>query len=145
MSVAAQIGTIPLTLHYFGQTSNYFALTNIVVIPAAFVLLLLGMSSLAFSWCMLGHWLAAAAQMGTRWLRLFVEWVEQLPFATTHITLSVPSVVLCYIAIACGLMLLRGNKVHWWWLVGVVACAVMIVVTETMQINIHCYENLFSS
>ena len=145
MSVAAQIGTIPLTLHYFGQTSNYFALTNIVVIPAAFVLLLLGMSSLAFSWCMLGHWLAAAAQMGTRWLRLFVEWIEQLPYATTHITLSVPSVVLCYIAIVCGLMLLRGDKVHWWWLVGVVACAVMIVVTETMQINIHCYENLFSS
>ena len=145
MSIAAQIGTLPLTLHYFGQTSNYFALTNIVVIPAAFVLLLLGMSSLVFSWCIVGSCLAAVAQTCTHLLRLFVEWIEQLPYATTHITLSVPSVALCYIAIACGLMFLRGDKVHWWWLVGVVACAVMIVVTETMQINIHCYENLFSS
>ena len=33
MSFAAQIGTLPLTLHYFGQTSNYFALTNLFVIP----------------------------------------------------------------------------------------------------------------
>ena len=135
MSIAAQIGTLPLTLHYFGQTSNYFALTNIVVIPAAFVLLLLGMSSLVFSWCIVGSCLAAVAQTCTHLLRLFVEWIEQLPYATTHIiTLSVPSVSLCYIAIACGLMFLRGDKVHWWWLTGVVACAAMIILIETTLI-----------
>ena len=135
MSIAAQIGTLPLTLHYFGQTSNYFALTNIVVIPAAFVLLLLGMSSLVFSWCIVGSCLAAVAQTCTHLLRLFVEWIEQLPYATTHITLSVPSVALCYIAIACGLMFLRGDKVHWWWLSGVVVCATAIILIETTLIN----------
>ena len=35
----------------------------------------------------------------TRGLRIFVEWIEQLPYSTTHITLSTPSVVLCYAAI----------------------------------------------
>ena len=134
VSLTAQIGTLPLSLHYFGQTSNYFALTNIVVIPAAFVLLLLGMSSLVFSWCIVGSCLAAVAQTCTHLLRLFVEWIEQLPYATTHITLSVPSVALCYIVIACGLMFLRGDKVHWWWLTGVVACAAMIILIETTLI-----------
>lgn len=122
MSISAQIGTLPLTLHYFGQTSNYFAITNLVVIPAAFLLLLLGIATLAFSWCPLGNSLAMAAEMCTRGLRIFVEWIEQLPYSTTHITLSTPSVVLCYAAIAFALLMMRGEKVHWWWLMGVVAC-----------------------
>lgn len=137
MSIAAQIGTLPLTLHYFGQTSNYFALTNIVVIPAAFVLLLLGIGALTFSWCVVGSWLAIAAQTCTHLLRKFVEWIESLPYSTTHITLSTPSVLLCYVAIACGWMMLRGEKVHWWWLSGVVACVATIILTETKILNIY--------
>lgn len=33
VSVAAQIGTLPLTIYYFNQFSNYFILTNILLIP----------------------------------------------------------------------------------------------------------------
>lgn len=38
-SLAAQIGTLPFTLLFFGQTANYFFLTNILVIPLATFLL----------------------------------------------------------------------------------------------------------
>ncbi|MBQ5387782.1 MAG: ComEC/Rec2 family competence protein [Paludibacteraceae bacterium] len=130
MSIAAQIGTLPLTLHYFGQTSNFFALTNIVVIPAAFVLLLLGIAALTFSWCIVGTWLASIAQLTTHWLRLFVEWIEHLPYSTTHIHLSTTSVILCYLAIAFSLLMMRGDKTHWWWLIGVVASAIAIIIIE---------------
>ena len=130
-SIAAQIGTLPLTLHYFGQTSNYFALTNLFVIPAAYVLLLLGFGALAFSWCAIGKWLAMAAQMATHVLHRFVERIEALPYSTTHITLSAPSVALCYAAIACGICMLRGDKVHWWWLTGVLGSMAGIVIIET--------------
>ena len=122
MSFAAQIGVLPLSLHYFGQTSNYFVLTNLVVIPAAFVLLLLGMGSLAMSWCVVGGWLAKAAQWCTYGLREFVEWIEGLPYATTHIELSAVSAACCYGAILCAILMLRGKEVHWWWLIGVVGC-----------------------
>ena len=124
MSFAAQIGTLPLTLHYFGQTSNYFALTNLVVIPVAFVLLLLGIGSLAMSWCFVGEWLADAAQWCTYGLRLFVEWIEALPYSTTHIDMSAPAMGLCYGAMACAVAMMQGDKVRWWWLVGVVGCLV---------------------
>ncbi|MBP3575883.1 MAG: ComEC/Rec2 family competence protein [Paludibacteraceae bacterium] len=127
MSFAAQIGTLPLTLHYFGQTSNYFALTNWVVIPAAFVLLLLGMGALAMSWCVVGEWLAEAAQWCTYALRLFVEWIEGLPFATAHIELSAISMGFGYGAIACVVAMMRGDKVHWWWLIGVVGCLILAI------------------
>lgn len=127
MSFAAQIGTLPLTLHYFGQTSNYFALTNWVVIPAAFVLLLLGMGSLAMSWCVVGEWLAEAAQWCTHALRLFVEWIEGLPFATAHIELSAISMGFGYGVIACVVAMMRGDKVHWWWLIGVVGCLILAI------------------
>lgn len=122
MSFAAQIGTLPLTLHYFGQTSNYFALTNLVVIPVAFVLLLLGIGSLAMSWCFVGEWLADAAQWCTYGLRLFVEWIEGLPYSTTHIEINAPAMGLCYGAMACAVAMMQGERVRWWWLVGVAGC-----------------------
>ncbi|WP_170154614.1 ComEC/Rec2 family competence protein [Mangrovibacterium diazotrophicum] len=39
VSLAAQIGTFPLSIYYFNQFPFYFWLSNFVVIPAAFVLL----------------------------------------------------------------------------------------------------------
>lgn len=134
-SVAAQIGTAPLTLYYFGQTSNYFALTNLAVIPMAFVLFVLCLCALAMSWCVVGTWIATLAQGCTWLLRRYVEWIESLPYSTMHITISAPSVVLLYGAIACGLMMMRGERVHWWWMTGVVGCLAAVVMIETGLIN----------
>ncbi len=130
MSIAAQIGTLPLTLHYFGQTSNYFALTNIVVIPAAFVLLLLGVGGLMFSWCFIGEWLSQAAQYCTSGLRTFVAYIEALPYSTTHIELSAMGTFFCYGAIICAIAMMRGDRVKWWWLIGVVACLIGVICTR---------------
>ena len=134
VSVAAQIGTLPLTLYYFGQTSNYFALTNLVVIPAAFAVLVLGIGSLAMSWCVVGEWFAEVAQWMTYGLRIFVQWIEGLPGSTTHMELSVWSVGLCYGAIGCALMMMRGKRVNWWWVAGVVVCLIGILLIESRKI-----------
>ena len=130
VSIAAQIGTMPLTLYYFGQTSNYFALTNLLVIPLAFVLLLLGISTLALSWCIVGEWLGVAAKWCTWVLREAVEWIESLPYSTTQFTLSAWSGLAFYGAIICGIGMMRGEKVRWWWLIGVIGCLLMILYLE---------------
>lgn len=49
VSVAAQIGTFPLGMLYFHQFPVYFILTNLVVIPGAFVVLCLGLLLLLVS------------------------------------------------------------------------------------------------
>lgn len=120
VSIAAQIGTLPLTLHYFGQTSNYFALTNLIVVPMSGLLLILGFSTLLFSWCIVGEWLASATKWWTWVMREAVEWIECLPYSTTQMSLSEWGMVGLYGAIVCGLMMMRGSKVHWWWIIGIV-------------------------
>ena len=42
VSIAAQIATLPLTLFYFNQFPVYFMLSNLLVIPSAVVILILG-------------------------------------------------------------------------------------------------------
>tara|TARA_B100000902_G_C27172558_1_gene844593 strand:- start:8 stop:1099 length:1092 start_codon:yes stop_codon:yes gene_type:complete len=42
VSIAAQLATFPLTIYYFHQFPNYFLLTNLLVIPMAFVILVIG-------------------------------------------------------------------------------------------------------
>ena len=136
VSVAAQIATMPLTMHYFGQTSNYFALTNLVVIPMAGVLLVLGFGTLAMSWCVIGEWLGVATKWCTWLLREVVEWIEGLPFSTTQISLESGSVFCLYGAIVCGLMMMRGSKIHWWWLIGVALSLGMMLSVELGIVNL---------
>lgn len=127
MSFAAQLATMPLTLHYFGQTSNYFALTNLIVVPLAGVILVLGFSTLAMSWCCIGEWLGVATEYCTRLMRLTVEWIESLPHSTTHMQINTPTVIGLYGAILCSYLMLRGDKVNWWWLIGVVGSLVSTI------------------
>ena len=46
VSLAAQISTFPLIAYYFHQFPTYFLLSNLVVIPASFIMLLAGISML---------------------------------------------------------------------------------------------------
>ena len=130
VSLAAQLGTMPLTLHYFGQTSNYFALTNLIVVPMAGILLSLGFSTLAMSWCALGEWLGLATKWCTWLLNQAVQWIESLPYSTTHMHLSEWGVIGLYGAIICGLLMMRGGKVHWWWIIGVIICLIVVLRVE---------------
>lgn len=130
VSLAAQLGTMPLTLHYFGQTSNYFALTNLIVVPMAGILLSLGFSTLAMSWCAVGEWLGWATKWCTWILNQAVQWIESLPYSTTHMHLSEWGVIGLYGAIICGLLMMRGGKVHWWWIIGVIICLIVVLRVE---------------
>jgi len=42
VSLAAQVATFPLTIYYFHQFPTYFLISNLIVIPAAMVMLILG-------------------------------------------------------------------------------------------------------
>lgn len=42
VSIAAQIATLPLTIYYFNQFPTYFFLSNLVVIPGAFLIMIGG-------------------------------------------------------------------------------------------------------
>lgn len=48
VSISAQIGTLPLSLYYFGQFPVYFLLANLIVIPLTTLLLYLSFTLVAF-------------------------------------------------------------------------------------------------
>ena len=101
ISIAAQLGTLPLTMYYFGQMSNYFLLTNLIVLPLATFLVPFGLLSIALG----GSWLGLIVSKATwalAWaMNHSVEWIEHLPGSLTYVSVSLPMVIVYYI-LFCG-------------------------------------------
>lgn len=82
VSIAAQVATFSLGLLYFHQFPNYFLLSNLLVIPGSFLVLILGIVLLATSFI---HVLASAVGLLLTWsikvLNIIVFTVEAFPFS----------------------------------------------------------------
>jgi len=100
VSIAAQIGTFPLSIYYFHQFPVHFLLTNIIVIPLVWLITYFGMIVLALS--VVWQWLAFQSGIvlsAMIWLmNKTVEWINLLPFAVLQgLTLSMFGVILAYL------------------------------------------------
>lgn len=86
LSVAAQVGTLPFVWYYFGVFPLYFMLTNLFVVPLAFVVMLLAVifwiaSVLSFLQYPVA-WLLGKALFAVNWC---VEFVAGLPGASYNL------------------------------------------------------------
>jgi len=96
VSIAAQLGTLPLTMHYFGQISNYFLLTNLIVLPLASILVPCGLITIALGGTSLGL-IAGKITYGLAWLMNHsVAWLEALPGSTTQVSIGTTMVAIYY-------------------------------------------------
>ncbi|MBR3407616.1 MAG: ComEC/Rec2 family competence protein [Paludibacteraceae bacterium] len=120
VSVAAWLGTMPLMTYYYGYVSNYFLLTNLIVLPLAsvavtggFLCLLLGtVPVLGTAICRLTE--------GVIWImNSTTGWIESLPGSQTALHISPLMVVLLYSAIVCGALALQRKL---WWAIPCAAC-----------------------
>jgi competence protein ComEC len=74
-SVSATISTLPLTLLFFKQFPIWFALCNLLVVPATFVMLLLAFL-LVLGW----HWIAQPLNLITKYLIEFISLFDSAGF-----------------------------------------------------------------
>lgn len=96
ISLAAQAGTLPLTMYYFKQICNYFLLSNLIVMPISLFLLPFGLLTVALGGTGLGL-LIGKATWALAWLMNHaVGWVESLPGSTTAVSITAPMVWLYY-------------------------------------------------
>ena len=103
ISLAAQLGTLPLTMYYFGQISTYFLLTNLIVLPLATLLVPCGLISIALGGSWLGL-LVGKVTWALAWtMNHAVEWIEHLPGSTVHVSVS-GTMVLLYYALFLGFL-----------------------------------------
>lgn len=85
VSLAAQIGTVPITLFYFHQFPNYFLLSNFIVIPGAIILiwgsvLFFMVSGFEF----FGKWIAFALDHIISFQNYLIQQIESWPFALSQ-------------------------------------------------------------
>ena len=82
VSLAAQLVTFPLGLLYFHQFPTYFLMSNLIVIPAAFVLLILGVLLFLTSFFNpISTILGMIMNEIVEWVNYLVLYIDQLPFS----------------------------------------------------------------
>lgn len=98
VSLAAQIATFPISLYYFHQFPVYFLVANWLVVPAALLILCLGLLTLATgSWPSLSGLIACILEKVVEGVNTFVTVIQALPGSTiSNIHLSATAVFLLY-------------------------------------------------
>ena len=80
VSLAAQIATMPFAVYYFHQFTPYFWLSNLMMTPLSFLVILSGMLLLVFSWVpWLNLALGKVVWLLLHLMNLSVAWIERLP------------------------------------------------------------------
>lgn len=106
VSLAAQIGTLPITIHYFGQVSTYFLITNLIVLPLATVLVPCGLISVALGGLVCGV-LFSRITFALAWLMNHATgWIEHLPGSTFPAHAGSGMVLFYYVLLALFLLFL---------------------------------------
>ncbi|WP_319479987.1 ComEC/Rec2 family competence protein [uncultured Draconibacterium sp.] len=111
VSIAAQIATFPLSAYYFNQFPTYFLLSNIVVIPAAMLLIPLGLGLLAFSKIPL---LATSIAFIVKWIIKSVYFLlssfESFPHSTPDVVLHLPELLFVLVILFSIFLFLNSHR-----------------------------------
>ncbi|MEA2041117.1 MAG: ComEC/Rec2 family competence protein [Bacteroidota bacterium] len=101
VSIAAQIGTLPISLMYFHVFPNWFALSNLIVIPLATIIvytagLMLVVSGISF----LSEGIGYVLKFVVKLLNLAVDSINNLPYsATKNIAFELTDTLFLYVII----------------------------------------------
>lgn len=129
ISLAAQLGTLPITMYTFGQMSNYFLLANLIVLQIATFLVPCGLASVALGGTVLGKAVSSITH-GLAWaMNHSVGWIESLPGSSTAVQISLPMVFILYAAITMGWLTIHKSL---WWLTGVAAAMTIFCLLYTL-------------
>lgn len=118
VSIAAQLGTFPISIFYFGQFPNYFILSNLSVITLSSVVIISGIVLLATSFVpFLVKGVALILTGEIRLMNGIIGFVEHLPHSvTTQIDYHFMQVIFLYVSIFAFYLLIIRKRKHWFWI-----------------------------
>lgn len=101
VSIAAQVGTFPLVIYYFGSFPIYFLLTNLIVIPAATLILYLSVLFFVLSFLpFVQQYVAYLLVTLVDWMNASIVYINHLPASTlAQLAPSVMNILLIYLVI----------------------------------------------
>lgn len=109
VSIAAQLGTLPIVLYHFHQFSNLFWLSGLIVIPTATLLIYASaLLLITTSFPTISGWIAHLLQTVTSWMNQCIRWMEQLPHAAIkEIPYNGTDILLFYLILAALLATMK--------------------------------------
>ena len=117
VSVAAQLGTSPISIYYFARFPNYFLLSNLSVITLSFAVIITGISLLPLSLIpVIAQYASWLLTKEISIMNRIIRFIEQLPHAVTeNIDYHIIQVLILYGVIGCVCVLLyrRSRKTFW--------------------------------
>ena len=127
VSVAAQLATMPLCFYYFHQFSNYFLLTNYVMIPISTIAIWTCFIFFAVSWI---PYISTAVAYCLSWLAKAMNYacltIEGLPFSTAQdIYIDVPQMILLFAIIVLFVTFFFFTKRYRHLFVAVAMCVIL--------------------
>lgn len=100
VSIAAQLGTTPITLYYFQQFPNYFLLTNLLAIPLSTVVIYLAIALLLLSpFTFVAKYLALILKWSLWLLNMCIVWIQQLPHSISPLSITLWQMLFLFLAI----------------------------------------------
>lgn len=113
VSIAAQIGVLPLSLYYFHQFAGLFLVTNVLILPLLGIILSVGIGVvLLASIQLLPYWLIVCYEKTLSLMNHIIGYiasVEQLVIRDVYF--DTICLCLCYLAIVWAVIYLRAKKV----------------------------------
>lgn len=111
VSLAAQIATFPITTFYFNQFPTYFWASNLIVIPVAFILIILGVLLLVFSPVpIIASILALLTNEIIRITYSALQCIENLPYSVLSISLYQTEFILLLISLFSLFLFIKYNS-----------------------------------
>lgn len=101
VSIAAQLATAPICIYYFNQFSNYFLITNYLLIPISTVAIWICIAVWATSFIpIVSNFLAQILIYVIKAMNFSVAFIDNLPFSVlNNIYIDLPQVFIFYLAI----------------------------------------------
>ena len=102
VSLAAQIGVLPLSIYYFNQFPTLFLFANLLVIPMITLILIGSIAILIFHWlpALINNFIASVIDYLVTFLNRYVSWLNQWDFfRIQNISFNTLLCVVSYIAL----------------------------------------------
>jgi competence protein ComEC len=143
VSVAAQLGTSPISIYYFAQFPNYFMLSNLSVITLSFVVIVTGVALLPASlFPLIAQYLSALLMMEIKLMNKIITFIEQLPGAVTgNLDYQLPQVLLLYGVIFLFCLWLHQEQRKFFW--GTTVCFTLFCISFPIKKWQLCQEKTF--
>ncbi len=133
ISIAAQLATFPLSLYYFHQFPVYFLISNLVVIPAAGLIMGMGLGLLALGETFLSDWVGEGLHYVIWLLNWFVGRIEKFQWSLIDwLYLSAEQTLLIYLMIVMWCALFYYRKIRFAY--GLAVLAMVVAITGSVSV-----------